>query len=56
MSKGQAETRKLLGRRLLAWYKRHGRTLPWRETADPYRIWISEIMLQQTRVDTVIPY
>lgn len=56
MSKGQAETGKLLGRRLLAWYKRHGRLLPWRETTDPYRIWISEIMLQQTRVDTVIPY
>ena len=56
MSKGQPETRKLLGRRLLAWYRRHKRLLPWRETTDPYRIWISEIMLQQTRVDTVIPY
>jgi A/G-specific adenine glycosylase len=41
---------------LLAWYKRQGRALPWRETRDPYHIWISEIMLQQTRVDTVIPY
>ena len=56
MLKAQPETRKRLGRRLLAWYKRFGRALPWRETNDPYRIWISEIMLQQTRVDTVIPY
>jgi len=46
----------LLGRRLLAWYRTHQRSLPWRETSDPYRIWISEIMLQQTQVDTVIPY
>ncbi|MFA5323190.1 MAG: hypothetical protein WC373_11010, partial [Smithella sp.] len=46
----------LLNRRLLAWYRRNQRSLPWRETSDPYRIWISEIMLQQTQVDTVIPY
>jgi A/G-specific adenine glycosylase len=46
----------LLGRRLLAWYRRNQRPLPWRTTSDPYRIWISEIMLQQTQVDTVIPY
>ena len=45
-----------LGRRLLAWYRRNQRSLPWRKTNDPYRIWISEIMLQQTQVDTVIPY
>ncbi|MFA5279108.1 MAG: A/G-specific adenine glycosylase [Smithellaceae bacterium] len=56
MLKNPHETGGLPARRLLAWYKRCGRTLPWRETADPYRIWISEIMLQQTRVDTVIPY
>ena len=37
-------------RALLDWYAEHGRELPWRETADPYRIWISEIILQQTRV------
>jgi A/G-specific adenine glycosylase len=43
-------------RKLLAWYAREKRSLPWRETTDPYRIWISEIMLQQTQVDTVIPY
>ena len=42
-------------RRLLAWYRRHGRTLPWRETRDPYRILVSEIMLQQTQVDRVLP-
>ena len=43
-------------RRLLAWYFTHQRDLPWRETQDPYRIWISEIMLQQTRVAAVLPY
>jgi A/G-specific adenine glycosylase len=43
-------------RRLLAWYRKHKRDLPWRRTADPYRIWVSEIMLQQTRVAAVIPY
>ena len=42
--------------KLLAWYDVHKRDLPWRRTQDPYKIWISEIMLQQTRVDTVIPY
>lgn len=41
---------------LLDWYQKNKRTMPWRKTSDPYRIWISEIMLQQTRVDTVIPY
>jgi A/G-specific adenine glycosylase len=42
-------------RRLLAWYREHGRTLPWRETRDPYHILVSEIMLQQTQVDRVEP-
>ncbi len=42
-------------RRLLAWYRRNGRALPWRETRDPYRILVSEIMLQQTQVDRVLP-
>ncbi len=46
----------LLNRKLVAWYRRNQRSLPWRKTDDPYRIWISEIMLQQTQVDTVIPY
>jgi A/G-specific adenine glycosylase len=41
---------------LLAWYQRHRRDLPWRRTSDPYAIWISEIMLQQTRVAAVIPF
>lgn len=41
---------------LLNWYRCHGRSLPWRTTRDPYRIWLSEVMLQQTGVQTVIPY
>ena len=41
---------------LLCWYRLHRRDMPWRRTADPYRVWVSEIMLQQTRVETVIPY
>ena len=41
---------------LLQWYGKQGRNLPWRQTADPYAIWVSEIMLQQTQVKTVIPY
>ena len=41
---------------LLEWYKKGHRDLPWRKTKDPYRIWVSEIMLQQTRVAAVIPY
>lgn len=41
---------------LLTWYDQQGRQLPWRETKDPYKIWVSEIMLQQTQVQTVIPY
>lgn len=42
--------------RVLQWYDTNQRVLPWRESRDPYHIWISEIMLQQTRVETVIPY
>lgn len=42
--------------RLLGWYGRAGRDLPWRRTRDPYRIWVSEIMLQQTGVVAVVPY
>ncbi len=41
---------------LLRWYRQSHRDLPWRDTRDPYRIWLSEIMLQQTRVETVLPY
>lgn len=43
-------------RDLLDWYDRQGRSLPWRGVSDPYPIWVSEIMLQQTRVETVKPY
>lgn len=43
-------------RKLLAWFGAHARDLPWRRTRDPYRIWLSEVMLQQTRVEAVIPY
>lgn len=42
--------------RLLGWYAKYARSLPWRDHPDPYAIWVSEVMLQQTRVDTVIPY
>ena len=45
-----------LSRNLAAWYSLHRRRLPWRGTRDPYRIWVSEVMLQQTRVATVVPY
>jgi A/G-specific adenine glycosylase len=42
-------------RRLLEWYRKNGRDLPWRKTTDPYRILVSEVMLQQTQVDRVLP-
>src|SRR5260370_14278643 len=45
-----------LRRRILSWYRKHKRDLPWRQSRDPYRIWISEIMLQQTLVAAVLPY
>jgi A/G-specific adenine glycosylase len=45
-----------LRRSLLAWYRRHRRDLPWRRTSDPYAIWVSEVMLQQTTVKAVEPY
>ncbi|MCC6574084.1 MAG: A/G-specific adenine glycosylase [Planctomycetes bacterium] len=45
-----------IARRLASWFSRHARELPWRSNPDPYRVWISEIMLQQTQVATVIPY
>src|SRR6202521_5795223 len=43
-------------KQLLGWFREFQRDLPWRRTTDPYRIWLSEIMLQQTRVAAVIPY
>ncbi|MFP4298310.1 MAG: A/G-specific adenine glycosylase [Spirulinaceae cyanobacterium] len=53
LTSSQIET---LRRSLLSWYAQQGRDLPWRNTCDPYQIWVSEIMLQQTQVKTVIPY
>ena len=41
---------------LLSWYDRQARVLPWRSEPTPYRVWVSEIMLQQTRVEAVKPY
>ncbi|MDH4196328.1 MAG: A/G-specific adenine glycosylase, partial [Candidatus Aminicenantes bacterium] len=46
----------LFRRRLLCWYRAHRRALPWRATRDPFRIWVAEVMLQQTTVRAVIPY
>ncbi|SFI58832.1 A/G-specific adenine glycosylase [Thermoflavimicrobium dichotomicum] len=51
-----AETVQIIQQSLLSWYQNDHRDLPWRKNTDPYSIWVSEIMLQQTRVDTVIPY
>lgn len=51
-----ASWRSRLRRRLLTWYDKHARDLPWRRDPLPYRVWVSEIMLQQTQVATVIPY
>jgi A/G-specific adenine glycosylase len=55
LSLPDSERRRWFRRRLLDWYGRHGRDLPWRQTRDPYRILVSEIMLQQTQVDRVLP-
>jgi A/G-specific adenine glycosylase len=52
----QATARTAFRRALLRWYRRSARDLPWRSTRDPYLIWLSEAMLQQTQVATVIPY
>jgi A/G-specific adenine glycosylase len=50
-----SQPRQRFRRRLLGWYKRNGRDLPWRKTSDPYHILVSEVMLQQTQVDRVLP-
>ncbi len=50
------QLRKRVIRVLQAWYRENARQLPWRDTRDPYAIWVSEVMLQQTRVEAVIPY
>jgi A/G-specific adenine glycosylase len=54
LSSGRA--RKSFQRRLLDWFRAHRRDLPWRASRDPYRIWVAEIMLQQTRIAAVVPY
>jgi len=56
MKAGDLTRARIVARRLLPWFRRHRRDLPWRRTRDPYAIWISEAMLQQTQVATVIPY
>ncbi|MBW1775769.1 MAG: A/G-specific adenine glycosylase [Deltaproteobacteria bacterium] len=45
-----------IAKQVIGWYAKHQRPLPWRKTRDPYAIWISEVMLQQTQVETVVPY
>ena len=50
------EVYKEAAQNVTAWYRQYGRDLPWRRTGNPYHIWITEIMLQQTQVDTVKPY
>lgn len=54
--KSPTPTTKQIQSKLLRWFKKNQRDLPWRKTGDPYAIWISEIMLQQTQVAAVIPY
>jgi A/G-specific adenine glycosylase len=54
MTEGKPEKR--LSRELIRWYRAHHRKLPWRETRDPYKIWVSEVMLQQTTVPAVLSY
>lgn len=56
MTKSDSKWKQELRRRVLAWFRANARDLPWRRTHDPYHVWISEIMLQQTQVVTVIPY
>ena len=51
-----SQQRAAFRRRLLAWYAKHARDLPWRRSRDPYRVWLSEVMLQQTTVAAVKPY
>jgi A/G-specific adenine glycosylase len=51
-----AEGRRAFRKRMVAWFRANRRDLPWRRTRDPYAVWVSEIMLQQTQVATVVPY
>ncbi|OGK94721.1 MAG: adenine glycosylase [Candidatus Rokubacteria bacterium RBG_16_73_20] len=55
MRRPDARSVRRFQQRLLAWYRRHGRDLPWRRTRHPYRVLVSEIMLQQTQVERVVP-
>ena len=50
------ETGAILVKQLLAWFARCARNLPWRQARTPYRVWVAEVMLQQTQVETVVPY
>ena len=52
----QGRDKSAFRRRLLAWYRREARELPFRGLTDPYKVWVSEVILQQTRVDQGIPY
>jgi A/G-specific adenine glycosylase len=56
MRRRQARDMRAIQGKLLEWYAANRRDLPWRRTRDPYAIWLSEVMLQQTRVETVVPY
>ncbi|MGI9427831.1 MAG: A/G-specific adenine glycosylase, partial [Bythopirellula sp.] len=56
LSQRDAKWKQTLRRRLLTWYSKHARDLPWRKSNNPYRVWVSEVMLQQTQVETVKPY
>ncbi len=56
ISIGKSNLESQIRQKLLKWYDLHKRSLPWRKTRDPYRIWVSEIMLQQTRVQAVVPF
>src|SRR5512139_2362004 len=54
--KAPKQTKATLANALTRWFASHARDLPWRRTRDPYAIWVSEVMLQQTQVRTVVPY
>ncbi|MEQ8209957.1 MAG: A/G-specific adenine glycosylase [Lacipirellulaceae bacterium] len=56
MTKLDSKWKQTFRRKLLAWYAKHERDLPWRKSSDPYRVWVSEVMLQQTQVETVKAY
>jgi A/G-specific adenine glycosylase len=51
-----ADLKKIFAGVLLSWFGEHQRRLPWRETYDPYHVWVSEVMAQQTRMDRVVVY